>query len=76
MNCRVLGEGNKGKFMPKGKYIFIRALYKSISKDFAPNITTEVMVKFWKEVNWKSFMYFEGGSRFPNSKVSESLRFP
>ena len=60
MNCRVLGEGNKGKFMPKGKYISIRALYKSISKDFALNITTEVMVKFCQEVNWKGFMYFEG----------------
>ena len=66
------------KFIPNGKYIFIRTLCKQIAKYFALNIRLRLwysFIKFRHGINLKGLVYFEEGSRLPRWKIFGSLLF-
>ena len=42
------GSKKMDKFIPNSNYVAIKTLWKIISKDFVPNIRTEILVSFHK----------------------------
>ena len=72
------------KFRPNGKNTTIRALYKPISKDFAPNTRTKILVPFYKVWPWNqlkgldvfSVIRLKGEVKFSIGKILQVLYFP
>ena len=84
MNCRVQGEGKMDKFIPNWKYLAIRTLCKPVSKNFVPNIMTEIVVSFNKVWSWNkrevfyvfSFIRLKDDVDFLVGKCLEDYYFP
>ena len=84
MNCRVQGEGKMDKFIPNWKYLAIITLCKPVSKNFAPNIMTEIVVSFNKVWSWNkrevfyvfSFIRLKDDVDFLVGKCLEDYYFP